>query len=416
MARCPQRKKKFFVTLMDDLGLPVEARREIVAFASHGQPDMSDIEVLRRAGAKDRLLGLLRRAAAADGVIRPEEVVYITQVEAALLRRLGAPDYPLSREHVSDEPIKERFDVEGELSRGSFGVVLKAKDRTTGAPLVIKLFHVEDELRGDEQSMQALEDRFWREVALTEKIRSPYAVRVLTAGFDVSTPYVVLSYIEGVTLEALIAANGPLSPARTYRLMSHVLHAVADGHRQGIVHRDLKPENIVVTGEGLEERATVLDFGVAGVIAELKSTHNLMAITLEDEILGTASFMAPEQMHAFCIARPQSDVYAMGLIMAECLSGQRVYASDDPFTTMARHFAPEPVPLAPLVEASGFGEIVRRACQKKWTQRYEEAGAMLEALHLCSEATLSQHTKSPGRGTAFLKRLLKALRRSDRAR
>ena len=303
---------------------------------------------------------------------------------------------------MAHEPIKERYEVLETLGEGGFGQVFLAVERGTGRRVALKRLHLKVDERLASSLRAEVEDRFWREVAILGSLQSPHSVRLLGAGFDVRTPYMVLEYLEGRTFEALIAAEAPLPEDRVYRLLWQSLHAVAEAHSKGIVHRDLKPANIFLTGEGVFERVRVLDYGLAGVVEGFESSGHVM-LTLAGQVVGTPSYMPAEQLLEAKVKRPQSDVYSLGLIFLECLTGERAAQGESKRELFRWLVSAEPVLISAEVLETPLGQVLKRACSKNWMQRYPSAVEMLAAV----EAALAPEEAPARRG--FMNRLWRGI-------
>jgi len=305
---------------------------------------------------------------------------------------------------LPQRPIKERYEVLEELGRGGFGVVFKAKQLATGQWVAIKKLHVNEPLSSPR--MRSRQRRFWREIQLIGKLHSPFTVRLVDAGVDEGQPYMVLEFIEGRPLADLLRLQ-PLSPALTKRLMCQVLEAVTEAHQRGIVHRDLKPSNIMVTGQDDLLTAKVLDFGIAGLSVE--DSHSIIQVVTETgQVRGTPGYMAPEQIQETGARYPQIDVYALGLILLECLTGQPAVRGAS-LMDMCFNQLNTPLEVPVAVKASAFGPIIRRASAKDRLARFSDAAAMLRALRDVDASTLSLSLETGSWNTTDVGQLREAL-------
>lgn len=280
-------------------------------------------------------------------------------------------------EGLNRAPIDELYTFEAHLGEGTSGIVTRVRDNATDESVVIKRLRAEIDKNTTGATRKQIEDRFWREVAILGQLRSPYSVRLYGAGFDVDTPYMVLELVDGRTLFRAVREDGAFTQERTRRIMGHVLHAMADAHSQGVIHRDLKPENIMIEGAGDTEEARVLDFGLGGIIRDFGEGGHV-TLTRAGDALGTPSFMPREQIMELDARRPENDVYALGLLLLECLTGQTAVTG-----TMREvvkwQCSDEPVAIPEDIAESPFGPLIEKACKKDWQERYPNAGAMLEA-------------------------------------
>ena len=254
------------------------------------------------------------------------------------------------------------------LGIGGMGRVYKGVHPTIGSRVAIKVLSRECSDRRD------LVDRFFAEARAVNVIRHEGIVNVLDlAVLPDGRPYIIMEYVDGAPLANLIG-GAPLPLGGLARLAVEVLDALGAAHAKGIVHRDLKPDNIFVTPGG---RPKVLDFG----IAKLTDMGSLNSATRTGSLLGTPHYMSPEQ----AAGRPvdlRADIYAMGVILFECATGQRPFSAESLFDLLTQHVqAPPPSPRAlrpdmpPAMES-----VILTALGKAPDQRFGSAAAMSMAL------------------------------------
>lgn len=207
--------------------------------------------------------------------------------------------------------VGAHFWVERLAGSGGMGEVYRAVDESTGLPVAIKVLL--DGGHGDTS-------RFLREARLLSSLDHPGIVRHVAHGsLDSGHPFLVMEWLEGEDLAACIE-RGPLHASDAVALMMRVADALGALHERGIVHRDLKPSNIFLPGGRLEE-AKLLDFGIA-------SSQTLTRITRTGTLLGTAAYIAPEQANGGPLLDARSDVFSLGCVLYECLSGQKAFQGD----------------------------------------------------------------------------------------
>lgn len=200
------------------------------------------------------------------------------------------------------------YEVLGELGRGGMGVVHRARHRALGHEVALKV------IRTDEEMSRELTDRFRREAQAASALAgTPGIVSVRDTGVESGVLWLAMDLIEGATLEAL-ARSGELSPAQSAELIAAVADAVAAAHAQGLIHRDLKPANILVKADG---SPWVTDFGL---VRRTKAGADVTRLTKTGEIVGTPSYMAPEQVMGGAIDA-RTDVYGLGATLFELLTG-----------------------------------------------------------------------------------------------
>ena len=264
--------------------------------------------------------------------------------------------------------VAGRYELVELLGEGGHGAVYRALQRPLGREVAIKMILAEAVLA------DGMLERFAREAALVQRLEHPNTVRIYDFGTtDVGLPFIVFELLRGRTLEQEIK-RGTLSTSRVGRVATQVLKSLMEAHSLGIVHRDVKPSNILLSDySGEADFVKVLDFGVA---RHSEPGANGAPITRAGQIVGTPSYMAPEQIHGGTIG-PQADLYALGLVMAEAASGVRVYDDGSAMQIWMRQTSAEPAPLPPIITSSALGPVIVRATRKKVSERYPSAEAML---------------------------------------
>ena len=223
---------------------------------------------------------------------------------------------------------------------------------------------------------RALVDRFFAEARAVNLVRHEHIVGVLDlAWLDDGRPYIVMEFIDGHTLGAL-ARRGPMPVALIAALVGEVLSALAAAHAIGIVHRDLKPDNVLVTAAG---HAKVLDFGIAKLAPQLRRGDSPRTAT--GALLGTPDYMAPEQIAGGAIDG-RADLYALGALLYECVTGQRPFAGANVFELLraqVEDLPPPPDVLRPDLPPA-LTAVIMRALAKRADHRFPTADAMAAAL------------------------------------
>lgn len=261
--------------------------------------------------------------------------------------------------------IQERYRLGELIGRGGFGVVYEATQITVDAPVAVKLLtHCSDD---PEQRA-----RFLLEARTAASINHPNIIQVYDYGVALGThPFIVMERLQGHDLAAELTQRGPLTPERALRLLALALDALGEAHNSGVVHRDLKPSNLFITWpETRRESLRVVDFG----IARLLDTQ----ITRTGHTVGTALYMAPEYIERQLVT-PALDVYQVGLILVELLTGHAVIDATTWWGAIAGHLQQRfNIPAAIL--ASPAGALIQRALQRDPDLRFQNAWAMLDAL------------------------------------
>jgi eukaryotic-like serine/threonine-protein kinase len=242
-----------------------------------------------------------------------------------------------------------------------------------------------------------LRRRFERESRLAARLSHPNVVAVFDAGEDGGRPYIVMEYVEGETVADVIRRRGPLPPDEAVEVAEQVCAGLAHAHAHGLVHRDVKPQNLLVAADG---RVKIADFGVA-------RGEGASMLTQEGTVLGTAAYLSPEQA-AGEAARPSSDVYSLGAVLYELLSGRTPYR----FDSLAELAAPRgsPPPLPPTVPAA-LADVVARCLARDPVNRPASAAELAHELrHAVEPGTqpLLARSEAP---TVVLSRAPRRLRR-----
>ncbi|HEX2274339.1 MAG TPA: serine/threonine-protein kinase [Acidimicrobiales bacterium] len=216
---------------------------------------------------------------------------------------------------VAGSVIGERYQVGPLLGRGGMAEVYAGTDRRLGRAVAIKLLSSEMAARPDVRA------RFEAEARSAASLSHPNAVAVYDTGEHEGVPYIVMERLPGETLADRVAA-GPLDPAWVRTMADEVLGALGTAHAAGLVHRDVKPANILLTADG---RAKLADFGIAKSVEAAGGAD----LTGTGQILGTPAYLAPERLDG-APASPRADLWALGVVLYEALSGQRAFPGETP--------------------------------------------------------------------------------------
>ncbi len=264
------------------------------------------------------------------------------------------------------QTIASAFRLDALIGRGGFGAVYRAVDTRIGRTVALKVA-----LKGHDPQMAR---RFRREARAQVDLRHRCIVRLLEYGVHAGMPYIVLEYVEGVTLRAVVDAEGPLATGRASALFADLLDALDEAHAGGVVHRDIKPENIMLVQGRRGEEVRLLDFGIAKLIEPEAGSATL---TPHDAVIGSVSWLAPEQAGTGEITA-RTDIYSVGCVLFWALTGRK------PFDGTARqvilaHVAQPPPPLPAYVPPM-LADAIRRAMQKDPAARFQSAEAMAHAM------------------------------------
>ncbi|HKV76323.1 MAG TPA: serine/threonine-protein kinase [Gemmatimonadales bacterium] len=291
--------------------------------------------------------------------------------------------------------LSDRYRLERELGAGGMATVYLAQDLRHDRKVAIKVLR-------PELSAYLGAERFLREIRIAAQLQHPHILPLFDSGAvevashesrveSGSTPardsqlvtllYYVMPFIPGETLREKLGREGKLSAAETVRMLREVLDALSLAHEQGVVHRDIKPENILLSGR----HAMVADFGVAKAVAagnRPAGSEAATALTTMGLAIGTPAYMSPEQAAGQAEIDGRTDLYAVGVMAYEMLSGQPPFHGGTPQSLVAAHISQTPESLGSLCPdvPAPLAAAVMRCLEKDPSNRWQSAGAMLGAL------------------------------------
>jgi streptogramin lyase len=261
------------------------------------------------------------------------------------------------------------YRIEAVLGRGGMGVVYLATQLSLDRPVAVKV--IAPELAGD----VLFRERFKRESRIAASIEHPNVIPVYEAGEGDGLLYLTMRYVEGTDLKALLEADGTLEPARAARLLAQVAAALAAAHRRELMHRDVKPANVLVDREDQREHAYLTDFGIARHVAATS------ALTATGSVVGTIDYLAPERIVEGG-GDARADVYALGCVLFQVLTGSVPYPRDHDAAKMYAHLN-APVPDAREVNdrvPAALAELAMQAMAKEPDARIHSAAELAERL------------------------------------
>jgi tetratricopeptide (TPR) repeat protein/tRNA A-37 threonylcarbamoyl transferase component Bud32 len=282
--------------------------------------------------------------------------------------------------------LADRYAIDGVLGRGGMATVYLAEDLKHGRKVAIKV------LRADLAAMLGAE-RFLQEIRLTANLQHPNIVALYDSGEADGLLYYVMPYVEGESLRDRLNRESKISARDAVRIASEVAGALEYAHRRNIVHRDIKPENILLLEDG---GAQVADFGVALATAAAVGADS-DRLTAVGMAVGTPAYMSPEQASGESSADARSDIYSLGCVLYEMLSGDPPFTADTAQKVLSQQVTAVPRPLAVMTAEvpEGLVTVVERALTKDPTHRYQAAQELAEALE---HATISGATPTVGSG------------------
>jgi serine/threonine protein kinase len=262
-----------------------------------------------------------------------------------------------------------RYEILGELGRGAMGVVFRAQDPVLDRQLAIKTVFVPAE----DADRKEYEQRFTQEARAAGRLAHPGLVTIYDVGHEGGVVYMAMELLEGVDLGAQ-SAQRRFSVAESLAIVERVADALAFAHDRGVVHRDIKPPNIMLIGDG---RVKIMDFGIARIrSSDLKTQTGMM--------MGTPRYMSPEQVAGRPVDQ-RSDIFSLGTVLYELLTGTRLFAGNDATEIMHSVAKLRPVPPSRLNRqvSAMLDLVVAKAQEKDAAERYQDAHLFAADLRAC---------------------------------
>ncbi len=258
-----------------------------------------------------------------------------------------------------------RYRIESRLGIGGMGAVYKARDLELERDVALKV--IRPEFEADEEVLA----RFKQEIILAREITHRNVVRIYDLGLAEGIKFISMEFIDGKDLTALIRESGPLSVEDASLIVEQICLALDAAHAEGVVHRDLKPQNVMLAADG---RVVVMDFGIARSLQSASMTQT-------GAMMGTPDYMSPEQVKGEA-ADSRTDIFALGIILFEMLTGALPYSGDTPMATMFKRTQEKAMPVRDLMpELPPYvGDIIRRCLEIQPHKRYQSAREVLQDL------------------------------------
>ena len=279
---------------------------------------------------------------------------------------------------TGDELLSGRYRLGGLIGVGGMSDVYSASDTLLGREVAVKM------MRADLARDESFLERFRREAKNAAFLNHPVIVSVFdtgeTEGPMGTVPYIVMELVQGETLRDIVRREGPMDPRRAASILADVCDALDFSHRQGIIHRDVKPANIMLTNTGAVK---VMDFGIARALGDSTTMTQTAAV------IGTAQYLSPEQARGKP-ADARSDIYSVGCVLFEALTGQPPFTGETPLSVAYQHVQDDPPLPSELVkglsdeEGTALDAVLLTAMAKDPAERYDTAADLAEELRRIS--------------------------------
>jgi serine/threonine-protein kinase len=271
--------------------------------------------------------------------------------------------------------VADKYRVGSTIATGGMGIIVACTDELLGRPVVLKF------LKRRWCKKKEVVERFLREARSAARIRSEHVVRVYDAGkIESGIPYMVMEQLEGEDLESLRRARGPLPIEEAVDMCVQALDAIVEAHEHGIVHRDLKPSNLFLAARrGKAPIIKVLDFGISKIVSEQEPTVH---ITRTGSMMGSPGYMSPEQVRNMKHVDRRTDVWSLGVILYELLSGENAFTGQtigEVFTKIREEDLP-PLRKVRADAPAKLEAVLRRCLARKRDDRFESASELRQAL------------------------------------
>lgn len=260
------------------------------------------------------------------------------------------------------------------IGEGGMGSVWEAEHTTILSRFAVKVMH---QLEGEDEGLKL---RFFREAQAASSIGHPNIIEVFDVGVEDGIAYIVMEFLEGKSLVDMINEQGPLPPLRVVSIVLQVLSALHAAHNKGIVHRDIKPDNVFVAVDfRMREDVKLLDFGIAKILDEVPENVKL---TQTGTVLGTPCYLSPEQASGKTDIDERIDIWAIGVMMYEMLSGQAPYLGENYNEVLCNILTAQAPPIGDVVLGvpPALAAVVNKAMSKDREQRYRDVGQMIRDL------------------------------------
>src|SRR5215207_2765069 len=312
-------------------------------------------------------------------------------------RIISVPDPVVSssdaelRTHV-ERPLSANYELDREIGRGGMGIVYKAKDKRLKRHVAVKLLPPELAFRGEIRS------RFLKEAETAAQLSHPNIVPIYSVDERDGLVYFVMAFVAGENLGARLHARGSLDPVETRRIMKEVAEALAYAHERGVVHRDIKPDNILLCSDD-DGHVMVTDFGIARAVTEGADSR----LTATGMAIGTPAYMSPEQSMGEREIDGRSDLYALGVVGYQMLSGELPFNASSTPALLVKQISERPTPVDVHCPDAppDLARAVMMLLEKDPANRFPSADALVIALETGDVPELPEtSSRHDGRGLA----------------
>ena len=271
------------------------------------------------------------------------------------------------REEYVGNVLDNRYEILEVVGKGGMACVLKARDLTMNRIVAIKI--LDSRLNEDSAAVE----RFKNESQAIAMMSHKNIVTVYDVVFHDDMKYIIMEFLSGITFEEYLSKKEKLQWKEACYFMYKILGALEHSHSRGIIHSDVKPQNMIIDKDG---EIILTDFGIATIPSDVSGNDNLRR-----EALGTAYYMSPEQAGGKMVCE-QSDLYSVGVILYETISGRLPFADEDPYVVMEKHITETPVSPASFVDEipDGLIQIITKSMRKNADERYLSAREMSDAI------------------------------------
>jgi serine/threonine protein kinase len=290
--------------------------------------------------------------------------------------------------------LEDKYEFLEKLGEGGMGAVTKARHRLLGHFVAIKKL-------AKEGNSPVGSGRFLNEAKAARRLKHENVVAINEFGVDSDgIPYAVMEYANGVSLSTLLHELKALTAARTIDIAVQIAKGLQHAHENGVIHRDIKPSNVIIDMSKKTDRVLIVDFGIAKIVEQ--EGHRL---TQTGEVFGSPLYLSPQQALGQVIDH-RTDIYSLGCLMYECLTGSPPFVADNAMQIAMKHInaeVPRIVPLKDTVLPKGLAAVINRCLSKSAKDRYQSAEELISALNAVKEGKL---TDSPRRVKRSLRSVL----------